>query len=113
MTAICPSCGSGCDIGATRCVACGASLTVKHGGTGDAVEWVTIEETDEESQAALVEEFLLENGLPVRMLNHRGHEGPAADGGSLLIEVQVIDDHLDRALEILARLDDQLDPPAG
>jgi hypothetical protein len=122
MTVICPGCGRENDEGAARCAACGDSLTEAQGGgrtdiddrgsPWDAVEWVTVEETSDEGLTEQVEGHLLEHGFPVRVLHRRTVEQPASAERRSIIEIQVIDDDLDRALGVLASLDDLLDASA-
>ena len=102
----CPSCGVEYREGVTLCADCGVGLTDAPPQPAPPVEWMTVEETGDESEAAIVEGFLLEQGITVRVLSHHDREFPTTIGTLSTVEVQVPLDDLDRALEILEALDE-------
>jgi len=72
----------------------------------DATDWATVEEVGDRSTAAIVEGFLLEEGFPVRILDHSDTEFATTLGELAQIEIQVPRSDLDRALAVLAEQDE-------
>ena len=105
----CPQCRSEYrdDTGVEVCADCGERLVRELPPEGPPVEWVTVEETGRDTLAAIIEGFLLERNIPVRILSRRDREFATTIGHMSSIEVQVPAQHLDRALEELEALDDQ------
>jgi transcription initiation factor TFIIIB Brf1 subunit/transcription initiation factor TFIIB len=101
----CPSCGVEYREGVTLCADCGVGLSEAPPPDAQPVEWMTVEETGDEAEAAIVEGFLFEQGITVRVLSHHDREFPTTIGALSTVEVQVPLDDLDRALEILEALD--------
>ena len=78
----------------------------------DPTDWVTVEEVGDRATAAIVEGFLLEEGFPVRLLDHSDSELVTTLGELSLIEVQIVGRDLDRALAVLTRRDEALEAEA-
>jgi len=102
----CPSCGVEYREGVSLCADCGVELTEAPPRPVQPVEWMTVEETGDEAEAAIVEGFLVEQGITVRVLSHHDREFPTTIGTLSTVEVQVPIDDLDRALEALTALDE-------
>jgi len=102
----CPSCGVEYREGIARCADCGVELDEAPPPETQPVEWMTVEETGDEAEAAIVEGFLLEQGITVRVLSHHDREFPTTIGALSTVEVQVPIDDLDRTLTTLEALDE-------
>lgn len=109
----CPSCRTEYREGIERCPDCGATLVEGPVPAPevewDPVEWVTVEETGDEAEARIVEGYLLEREIPVRILSRHDHEFPTTVGELSTVEVQVPEEDLDRAIAAL----DEADGDAG
>jgi len=73
----------------------------------DPTEWVTIDESGDESEARILEGFLAESGLPVRVQRHGDRAFPTSHGGLSLFEVQVPAEELGRAVDLLESVDEE------
>ena len=106
----CPACRTEYREGVERCPDCGAALVdalePEPEAAWDPVGWVTVEETGDEAQARIVEGYLLEHEIPVRILSRHDHELPTTVGGLSTIEVQVPEEDLDRAIAALEEADE-------
>lgn len=106
----CPACRTEYREGIESCPECGAELVAElppePEPVWDPTEWVTIEELGDEVEARILEGFLLEHGLPVRVLSRHDHGFPATVGELSTVEVQVPADDLERAIAVLEELDE-------
>lgn len=106
----CPACRTEYREGVERCPDCGevlvANLEPEPEPTWDPVEWVTVEETGDEVPARIVEGYLLEHGIPVRILSRHDHELATTLGELSTVEVQVPEGDLDRAIAALEEADE-------
>ena len=106
----CPACRTEYREGIERCPECGTALVVElppePEAAWDPTEWVTIEELGDEVEARILEGFLLEHDLPVRVLSRHDHGFPATLGELSTVEVQVPAEDLERAIAVLEELDE-------
>lgn len=108
--AFCPSCRSEFREGIQRCPDCGSVLVEElppaPEAAWDPTDWVTVEELGDEVEARILEGFLLEHDVPVRVLSLHDHEFPATVGELSTVRVQVPADYLERAVAVLEELDE-------
>lgn len=102
----CPSCRTEYREGVSVCSDCGAGLLDELPPPEEPAEWVTVEETGEETLAAIIRGFLEDRGIAVRVLSRHDTELSTTIGGLSTIEVQVRAENLERALGELESLDD-------
>ncbi len=111
----CTTCRAEYREGVEICPECGTPLVEELPPEPEAVwdptEWVTIEELGDEVEARILEGFLLEHDLPVRVLSRHDHEFPATVGELSTVEVQVPADDLERAIAVLEELDESEEHP--
>lgn len=109
----CPTCRAEYREGVSRCPDCDETLVdvlpPEPETVWDPTDWITVEEVGDQATASLVEGFLLEQGLPVRVLRRGDKTLVVAVGGLSGYEIQVPADDLDRALDSLAARDEALD----
>jgi hypothetical protein len=103
----CPSCRTEYREGVPVCSDCGAELVAELPPPGEPEDWVTVEETGEETLAAIVRGFLEDRGLAVRVLDRHDRELSTTIGELSTIEVQVRSGDLQRALAELESLDEE------
>ncbi len=105
----CPDCRTQYREGVERCADCGSPLVEDPGpepeAEWDPVGWVTVEETGDEVEARIIEGYLLEREIPVRILSRHDHELPTTVGELSTVEVQVPEEDLDRAIAALEEVD--------
>lgn len=112
----CPSCRTEYREGIGECPDCGAalveSLPPAPQPVWDPTEWVTVEELGDEVEARIIEGFLLEHDVPVRIVSRRDREFATAVGELSTVEVQVPADDFERAIAALEEAD-EAEEPAG
>jgi hypothetical protein len=113
----CPLCGAEYREGFDRCHDCDVDLVdeLPDEEEWDPTDWVTVEEAHDETTAAIIEGFLLERGMTVRVLSRRDRDLASSLRGLGTVAVQVPTQDMDRALEALAEHDEgsQLWDPDG
>ena len=104
----CPLCGAEYREGFDRCHDCDVELVdeLPPEEEWDPTDWVTVEEAHDEATAAIIEGFLLERGMTVRVLSRRDRDLASSLRGLGMMAVQVPTEDMDRALEALAEHDD-------
>ncbi len=112
----CPACRTEYREGIEECPDCGEalveSLPPEPQPVWDPTEWVTVEELGDEVEARIIEGYLLENDVPVRIISRRDREFATAVGELSTVEVQVPADDLERAIAALEEAD-AAEEPAG
>lgn len=119
----CPQCRAEYRRDISRCPECDVDLVDELSPAPelawDPREWVTVDESGDESEARILEGFLAEAGLPVRLRRHGDRAFPTSHGGLSRFEVQVPAEELGRAIDLLERIDESGHPeeegdgPAG
>lgn len=104
----CPLCGAEYREGFDRCHDCDVELVdeLPPEEEWDPTDWVTVEEAHDETTAAIIEGFLLERGMTVRVLSRRDRDLASTLRGLGTVAVQVPTEDMDRALEALAEHDE-------
>lgn len=111
----CPRCRSEFRQGVEVCAECGVGLVEELPPEPELVwdsrAWVTVDESGDETQARILEGFLLERGVRARVLQHGDRSFPTSHGGLSRFEVQVSAEELGLAIDLLEAIDDGGDPP--
>lgn len=101
----CPECRTEYREGTERCADCGAELVdvlpEEPQPEWDTADWVTLVELGDETEARIIEGFLREQGVQVRLLSRHDRELATTLGELSAIELQVIQRDLRRAEELL------------
>jgi hypothetical protein len=113
----CPRCRSEYRQGVSRCPECEVGLVDQLPPAPELVwdprEWVTVDESGDESEALILEGFFSEAGLAVRLQRHGDHSFPTSHGVLSRFEVQVRAEDFGRAIDLLEGLDESSHPEEG
>ena len=106
----CPQCRSEYRPDVARCPECDATLVKELPPAPEMIwdprKWVTVEESGDESAARILEGFLAEAGLQVRLQRHGDQAFPTSHGVLIRFEVQVQAEELGRAIDLLEGIDE-------